>query len=169
MLWAPPCSRHSSLCVDLETIQPVHYLCWWPGPWEQAAELCNPLAVYTWLSVTAHIQSSPPPEIWRLQMGWAQSDNFSEGKNEQWYRIRKKSWGWESERQQECLFTSTMFMKCNKNSWASCCRLVENSGWPRPTRALNICGAMPIWSPCKQTNKALIRQWWEVIIGRPHH
>ena len=54
-----------------------------------------------------------------------------------------------NEKQSECYFTSTMFMKCNKNSWASCCRLVENSGWPRPTSALNIRGAMPIWSPCK--------------------
>lgn len=40
---------------------PAHYLCWWPGPWEQAAERCNPLAVCTWLSVTADIQFSPPP------------------------------------------------------------------------------------------------------------
>lgn len=55
--------------------------------------------------------------------------------------------GWESD------FTSTMFMKCNKNSCASCCLLVENSGWPRPTSALNILGAMPIWSPCKQKHK----------------
>lgn len=45
--------------------------------------------------------------------------------------------------------TSTMLMKCRKNSWASCCRLVENSGWPLPTRDLNIRGAMPSCIPCK--------------------
>lgn len=54
-------------------------------------------------------------------------------------------------------------MKCNKNSWASCCRLVENSGWPRPTSALNICGAMPVWSPCKQSMNSMICQWWANI------
>lgn len=55
-------------------------------------------------------------------------------------------------------FTSTMFMKCNKNSWASCCRLVENSGWPRPTSALNIRGAIPIWSPCKHAWKDWLQE-----------
>lgn len=56
-------------------------------------------------------------------------------------------------------------MKCNKNSWASCCRLVENSGWPRPTRALNICGAIPIWSPWKQSRSRRIFQWWELKLA----
>lgn len=62
----------------------------------------------------------------------------------------KTSWGEKRRAEWDGYVTSTMFMKCNKNSWASCCRLVENSGWPRPTSALNILGAMPIWSPCKQ-------------------
>mmetsp|Transcript_102674 Transcript_102674/g.314043 ORF Transcript_102674/g.314043 Transcript_102674/m.314043 type:complete len:205 (-) Transcript_102674:1167-1781(-) len=30
--------------------------------------------------------------------------------------------------------------KCCKNSAASCCRLLENSGWPAPTSRLNIAG-----------------------------
>lgn len=46
--------------------------------------------------------------------------------------------------------TSTMLMKCRKNSWASCCRLVENSGCPFPMRDLNMRGAMPFCIPCKE-------------------
>lgn len=75
-----------------------------------------------------------------------------------------KHWGERSEAEWDFNFTSTMFMKCNKNSCASCCRLVENSGWPRPTSALNIRGAMPIWSPCNQAwTVAFVRTegWYE--------
>ena len=40
-----------------------------------------------------------------------------------------------------------------KNSCASCCLLVENSGWPRPITDLNIWGAMPSCS--LNTNQVL--------------
>ena len=43
--------------------------------------------------------------------------------------------------------------KCMKNSCASCCLLVENSGWPRPITDLNIWGAMPSCS--LETNQVL--------------
>lgn len=51
--------------------------------------------------------------------------------------------------QMDSTITSTMLMKCRKNSWASCCRLVENSGCPFPMRDLNMRGAMPFCIPCK--------------------
>lgn len=38
---------------------------------------------------------------------------------------------------------SSVERKCRKNSCASCCLLLENSGWPRPITDLNIRGAMP--------------------------
>ena len=43
--------------------------------------------------------------------------------------------------------------KCMKNSCASCCLLVENSGWPRPITDLNIWGAIPSCS--LETNQVL--------------
>lgn len=49
----------------------------------------------------------------------------------------------------DSIITSTILMKCRKNSWASCCRLVENSGCPFPMRDLNMRGAMPFCIPCK--------------------
>lgn len=36
-----------------------------------------------------------------------------------------------------------MLIMCRKNSWASCCRLVEKSGCPLPIRVLNINGLIP--------------------------
>lgn len=39
--------------------------------------------------------------------------------------------------------TSSVLMKCKKNSCASCCLFVENNGCPLPIRALNICGEIP--------------------------
>lgn len=49
-------------------------------------------------------------------------------------------WFWDS----AAPLTSTRLMTCRRNSWASCCRLEENSGCPLLTRALNIRGEMPL-------------------------
>lgn len=49
-------------------------------------------------------------------------------------------WFWDS----AAPLTSTRLMTCKRNSWASCCRLEENSGCPLLTRALNIRGEMPL-------------------------
>lgn len=136
------------------------HLCWWPGPWAQVAGGCSPPSACTLLSVTADTRSSPLPGTGRLQTGSPPNDSFSEvevnkTKLRKWGTTGgknlltedgKKGWsmGWKRDD-----FTSTILMKCNKNSWASCCRLVENSGWPRPISALNMRAAMPTWSPWK--------------------
>lgn len=39
--------------------------------------------------------------------------------------------------------TSITEIRCSRYSWASCCRFVENSGWPRPISVLNIWGLTP--------------------------
>lgn len=36
-----------------------------------------------------------------------------------------------------------IFNTCSRNSMASCCFLVENSAWPRPTKVRNMRGEMP--------------------------
>lgn len=50
-----------------------------------------------------------------------------------------------------------------KNSCASCCLLVENSGWPRPITDLNIWGAMPSCS--WETNQVLKVKYCHYIVA----
>lgn len=65
-------------------------------------------------------------------------------------KFHTTKWGWLSV--DPCMslppsspsLTSTRLMMCRRNSWASCCRLEENSGCPLLTRALNIRGEMPL-------------------------
>lgn len=41
--------------------------------------------------------------------------------------------------------TSVTLIKWSKNSTTSCWCLVENSGWPLPTKDLNMAGLIPDW------------------------
>ena len=80
-------------------------------------------------------------------------------------------WSMEKQTPQKCTSAlSTVESKCIKNSCASCCLLVENSGWPRPITVLNICGAIPScsWKPKQTELEALtiswsMHLWWFVV------
>lgn len=63
-------------------------------------------------------------------------------------------------------FTSMTLIMWRRNSWASCCRFVENSGWPRPINDLNIWGRIPLGA--YNTSQTLLLYHWGVTF-QPFH